>query len=267
MPGSEGAAYAAEEELSLIAEAAREAGRIAMAHFRRDPEVWWKEGKSPVSQADLEVDRFLQKALLEERPDYGWLSEETADNKERLAARRTFVVDPIDGTRAFINGQRQWCVSIAVVEDGRAVAGVLDCPASGAVFTAHLGGGARRNGEAIGVRQAGRQLSLAGPKNMLKGLPADVHARVAPYAYVPSLAYRIALVASGALDATFIKPASHDWDLAAADIILSEAGGQIVDGTMRRPHYAGPDPRRGPLAAGSGRLLEIMAGVIADIAG
>ncbi|WEX08425.1 3'(2'),5'-bisphosphate nucleotidase CysQ [Chelativorans sp. AA-79] len=255
----------AEQDLSLIAEAARDAGRIAMRYFRQDPEVWWKEGKSPVSKADLEVDRFLRETLLAMRPGYGWLSEETADNKDRLNAPRTFVVDPIDGTRAFIDGRSFWCVSIAVVEGGRAIAGVLDCPARGEFFSAFSGGGALRNGAPIAVKRPGHEFSLAGPKNMMRALPPEVYARVTPHPYVPSLAYRVALVASGGLDATFVKPASHDWDLAAADVILAEAGGSVVDDMLRRPHYAGPDPRRGALAAGSGRLLEIMAGVVADI--
>ena len=265
MPVNERVVNAIEEDLALISEAAREAGQIALRYFRRDPEVWWKEGKSPVSQADLEVDGFLRRLLLEKRPDYGWLSEETADNEARLSASRTFVVDPIDGTRAFIEGRNVWCVSIAVVEDGRAIAGVLDCPASGEFFSATLGGGARRNGSPIAVREPGRDYAVAGPRNMLHGLPPDVYARVTPHPYIPSLAYRVAMVAGGVLDATFIKPASHDWDLAAADVILSEAGGRIVDGSGKRPHYAGPDLRRGALAAGSGRLLEIMADVVAHI--
>lgn len=265
MPVSERIAYTAREELSLIADVAREAGKMAMHHFRRDPEVWWKEGRSPVSEADLEVDRFLRRTLLEERPGYGWLSEETADSKERLSARRTFVVDPIDGTRAFIDGQDMWCISIAVVEDGRAIAGVLDCPARGEFFSAFQGGGALYNGTRIFVAEPGQELALAGPKSMMVGLPPDIRARVVPHAYVPSLAYRIALVARGALAATFIKPDSHDWDLAAADVILAEAGGSIVDGAMRRPLYAGPDPRRGPLAAGHGWLLEIMARLVAEV--
>lgn len=256
-----------QEELALIEDAARQASRIAMRYFRRDPEVWWKEGTSPVSQADLEVDRFLREHLLRARPGYGWLSEETADNKERLLAPRTFVVDPIDGTRAFIDGRKVWCVSIAVVEDGRALAGVLDCPASEEFFSAARGGGAYRNGEPIRVRRCGPDLALAGPKNMMNRLPQELYARVSPHPYVPSLAYRIGLVASGMLDATFIKPASHDWDLAAADVILSEAGGSVVDGRHQRPHYAGPDPRRGALAAGSGDLLRVMSDVVGKLQG
>jgi myo-inositol-1(or 4)-monophosphatase len=254
-----------EEELALIVEAAREAGHIAMGYFRRDPEVWLKDGRSPVSRADIEVDAFLRQSLLQQRPGYGWLSEETADNRERLSAPRTFVVDPIDGTRAFIDGRSVWCVSIAIVENGRTIAGVLDCPARDEIFSAAAGRGARCNGWPIAVKAPEHEIALAGPKNMMKGLPPEVYARVTPHPYVPSLAYRLALVASGSLDATFIKPASHDWDLAAADLILAEAGGSIVDGALQRPHYAGPNPRRGPLAAGSGQLLEIMAGVVAEL--
>ncbi|WP_163266038.1 3'(2'),5'-bisphosphate nucleotidase CysQ [Chelativorans alearense] len=259
---SEDIGHNLQEELSLIAQAADEAGRIAMRYFRRDPDVWWKEGQSPVSEADLEVDRFLRRILTEARPAYGWLSEETVDDEERLGARRTFVVDPIDGTRAFLGGRDIWCVSIAVVEDGRAIAGVLDCPARGERFTAARGAGAWRNGQPIAVRQARPELVLAGPKAMMKDLPPDIHARVAPHPYVPSLAYRVAMVAEGRLDATFIKPSSHDWDLAAADVILGEAGGSIVDGARRRPRYAGPNPRLGALAAGSGLLLDVMAGAL-----
>lgn len=265
MPASEGESDAFQDELSLIAEAAREAGTIAMHYFRRDPEVWWKEGRSPVSKADLEVDRFLRRALMGARPDYGWLSEETVDNKDRLKAKRTFVVDPIDGTRAFIDGRKVWCVSVAVVEDGRAIAGVLGCPASGEFFSAAQGAGAWRDSEPIAVKKTRQGLALAGPKTMMSGLPPDFYARVAPHPYVPSLAYRLAMVADGRLDATFIKPSSHDWDVAGADIILSEAGGSIVDGARQRPRYAGTNPRLGPLAAGSGRLLEVMADVLAHI--
>ena len=96
-----------------------EAGKIALSWFGKDPEVWMKEGDSPVSQADLAVDEYLQAELLRARPDYGWLSEETEDNDDRLNARRTFVVDPIDGTRGFINGLERWCVSVAIVENHR----------------------------------------------------------------------------------------------------------------------------------------------------
>ena len=116
-----------EQDLALLQTAAREAGRIALGFFRQDPQVWWKEGNSPVSEADFAVDRFLKEALLGARPDYGWLSEETDPLAEVATLveppRRFFVIDPIDGTRSFIRGEDTWCVSVAVVEGGRPVAG------------------------------------------------------------------------------------------------------------------------------------------------
>lgn len=261
-----------EHDLALIRDAAREAGEIAMRHFRNDPDVWMKNGSSPVSAADLAVDAFLRATLLAARPDYGWLSEETVDSPERLAARRTFVVDPIDGTRAFIEGRRTWCVSIAVVEAGRPLAGVLECPARSEFYEASAAGAALLNGAPIKVasRHAGPHVTgshvtpprVAGPKAMLQQAPSWM--RAGPdIPYIPSLAYRIAMVASGALDATFVRPHSHDWDLAAADLILRRAGGGLVERDGAAPTYAGADPRHGALAAGSGGLLDAMRAVIA----
>ena len=123
-------------DLALLREAARAAGEIAMRYFKQSPEVWLKGGSSPVSAADYAVDKFLRESLMAARPDYGWLSEETADNDARLSARRTFVVDPIDGTRAFLDGRATWCVSVAVVEGGISRCGVLDCPAKNSILWA-----------------------------------------------------------------------------------------------------------------------------------
>jgi myo-inositol-1(or 4)-monophosphatase len=256
---------AVEEELALIVEAAREAGHIAMGYFRRDPEVWFKNGQSPVSQGDLAVDTFLRRTLLEKRPAYGWLSEETADNQERLSAPRTFVVDPIDGTRAFLERRDVWCVSIAVVENGRPLAGVLDCPAREEVYVAMPGRGATLNGTRIFVSEGGtKNPRVAGPKPLVTSLPERWRPRQ-PHPYIPSLAYRIAMLAKGDLDGTFVKANWHDWDLAAADLILTEAGGAVRDRFGRRPGYAGPDPRHGTLVAGSGALLEELSQAIAGL--
>jgi len=252
----------AADDLRLISDAARQAGEIALKYFKRDPEVWWKEGDSPVSAADFAVDRFLRDGLTAARPDYGWLSEETVDDSDRLGARRTFVVDPIDGTRAFIGGLDIWCVSIAVVEEGRTIAGVLDCPALREIYTAAPGAGAFLNGAAVSVRHPGHVAEIAGSKPMLDKLPPRLRQTINIPPYIPSLAYRLALVAKGAMDATFVKPYSHDWDLAAADLILSEAGGLLLDAKGERPHFAGSDPRKGSLAAGSGDLLRIMTSTL-----
>ena len=136
-------------DLALIEDAAREAGEIAMSFFRADNKVWHKHGNSPVSEADFAVDRFLTETLRSARPDYGWLSEETEDSGERLSASRIFVVDPIDGTRGFIDGRREWCISVAVVENGVPVAGVLECPALSETFAAASGEGSRLNGRPL----------------------------------------------------------------------------------------------------------------------
>lgn len=263
MPEIEAAVKTMEADLALIGDAAREAGEIAMRYFRNDPDVWMKNGSSPVSEADIAVDRFLRRTLSAARPDYGWLSEETADTPGRLSARRTFVVDPIDGTRAFIDGRDIWCVSIAVVEDGLSLAGVLECPAKGEFYEAVTGGPALLNGDMIAVTaDKSSAPRIAGPKAMLQAAP-DFMRRGPDIPYIPSLAYRVAMVAKGALDATFVKPHSHDWDLAAADLILRRAGGGLIGRDGRPPAYAGPNPRHGALAAGSGALLAQMQTVIA----
>ena len=249
-------------DLDLIRGAAREGASIAMRYFRKDPETWLKEGDSPVTEADIAVDRFLRKVLLAARPDYGWLSEETADSPDRLTARRTFVVDPIDGTRAFIGGSSQWCVSIAVVEAGRPVAGVLDCPARNEIYCAASATAATRNGEAIHVAAPSEVYKVAGPRTLIDRIPAELRSHFEKVSYIPSLAYRLALVASGVIDATFVKANARDWDLAAADLILARAGGRILDGTKAEPLYARENTAHGVLVAGSSVLLENLASAI-----
>ncbi len=257
----------AEDDLALLSEAAAEAGRIAMRYFRRNPEVWMKAGQSPVTEADFAVDRFLRETLLAARPDYGWLSEETVDTPDRLAAARVFVVDPIDGTRAYVDGRDTWCVSVAVVERGRPIAGVLDCPAMRETFSAQVGAGAFLNGRKIALRAPGNMLDVAGTKAFTDSLPPEWHDRIHRVGHVPSLAYRIAMIAKGALDATFVRPNSHDWDLAAADLILREAGGSLLDAEGRPPLYASRAVAfHGLLVAGSGALLEAGARTIAAMA-
>jgi len=249
-------------DLDLIRGAAREAATIAMRYFRKNPETWTKEGDSPVTEADIAVDRFLRNILLSARPDYGWLSEETADNPDRLSARRTFVVDPIDGTRAFIGGSSQWCVSVAIVENGRPIAGVLDCPAREEVYLAAAATEATRNGEVIHVAAPSGIHRVAGPRTLMDSVPDELRRDFEKVSYIPSLAYRLALVASGAIDATFVKANARDWDIAAADLILSRAGGRILNARMAQPLYAGRSTAHGVLVAGSGGLLADLASSI-----
>ncbi|MBC2887054.1 3'(2'),5'-bisphosphate nucleotidase CysQ [Ochrobactrum sp. CM-21-5] len=253
------------DELRLLREAAREAGRIAMRYFGHSPEVWLKDGHSPVSEADLAVDRYLKDVLLKARPEYGWISEETIDERADVKRRRAFVVDPIDGTRAYIAGQDQWCVSIAIVENGRPLAGVLECPARKEFIEAGRGIGALQNGDHIHVKlpPPGEYITIASARNMIGSLPEGWRERVKIHPYVPSLAYRIAMVARGDIAGTFIRPNSHDWDLAAADLILSESGGGIVTSEALPLIYGGPTQSHGALVAASGDLLQEMLSVVA----
>lgn len=257
----------AREDLALLRDAAREAGVIAMRYFGNNPQVWMKGGTSPVSEADHAADAYLRETLLRARPDYGWLSEETADDHARLSARRTFVVDPIDGTRGFLDGLHSWCVSVAVVERGRSLAGVLECPAKHETYWAVPGEGAFLNGRRLRTRSLGETVDIGGPKALVDMMPEAWQGRLRRAAYIPSLAYRLAMIANGKLDATFVKPNAHDWDIAAADLILSEAGGALLDRGGKPPRYAGEVINHGALAAGSGELLDVLAGVIAEADG
>lgn len=255
-----------QNEIELLRHAAREAGRIAMRYFGQSPEVWFKEGQSPVSEADFAVDTYLKQVLLEARPDYGWISEETTDDRADAVRRRSFVIDPIDGTRGFINGQSQWCVSVAIVEDGKPIAGVLQCPVLNEVIEAGKGFGASQNGLPIQTHlpPPGEKISMASAKRMVDVLPEGWRDRVIVHPYVPSLAYRIAMVARGDIAGTFIRPNSHDWDLAAADLILSESGGALLNHDALPLNYGGPTLQHGALVASSGNLLQEMLSVVAD---
>lgn len=253
-------------DLDLLREAAAEASTMALRYFQKDPQVWMKPGDSPVSEADYAVDKFLRETLTAARPDYGWLSEETTDSKARLAARRVFVVDPIDGTRDFLSGGNHWCVSIAVVEETRPIVGVLQCPARQLRFSARVGQGSFLDGVRLEIKPLQGQVQVAGPPSMVSQFAKQWTPGVTRVAYAPSLAYRIARIASGKLDATFVKPNAHDWDLAAAHLILEEAGGAILDSNGHTPGYAREVTVHGPLVAGSGALLRAMQAELAAAA-
>lgn len=163
-----------QSDLALIADAAKEAGAVAYGFFNQSPEVWWKNGdRSPVSAADFAANKTLETILRKARPDYGWLSEETEDDAGRLSRETLFIVDPIDGTRAFLGGQKVWCVSVAVVHRGRPVAGVLYAPALEEFYEAVDGGVALKNGMPFTVSAAGPdELSrLAIGEDLLKTFP------------------------------------------------------------------------------------------------
>lgn len=238
-------------DLDLLIELGKEAGQIAMQWFGKDPEVWMKEGESPVSEADFAVDNFLKEKLIRARPDYGWLSEETDDNPERLNSQRVFVVDPIDGTRGFINGMKQWCVSIAVVENNRPAVGVLECPALGQTIAAAAGWGATHNANRISTPdlQPGKSVRVTGPRSLQTALTNELTHTIEKLPFVPSLAYRIAMVAMGDVDLSLARASAKDWDLAAADLIAHEAGARLTDLEGGLLSYNCSDIRHGALVA------------------
>ena len=253
MPETE--AYA--DDLALMLEMSRLAADIAMSHFRKDPEVWYKhEGRSPVSEADIAIDRLLQERLLSARPDYGWLSEEAEDTVQRQAHSRVFIIDPIDGTRAYVSGRPDWCVSIGLVADGRPVAGVLAAPARGEVWHARAGGGAFLNDvrlDADNNASSEVPMRVAVPDVVAKEMRPGAEAGLDKVPGGPSLALRVAAVAQGSLDGIYIRPRSSEWDLAAADTMLAETGHVLVDRTGAALVYNDPDPSRGLLVAASHR--------------
>lgn len=217
-------------------QAAREAGAVAMRFFLTDHKQWSKaHDNTPVTEADIEVNDLLHKRLGTARPSYGWLSEETEDDSSRLTQERVWVVDPIDGTRAFAKGKPHFVISVALVEEGRPVLGVLFNPATDEFFEAKEGHGAFLNGAPIHVSGAS---TIEGCR-MAAFAPMFKHpAWSEPWPEMEilernSVAYRVALVASGAADAALALNGKSDWDLAAADIILHEAGGRMTahDGT------------------------------------
>ncbi len=200
-----------------------------MKYFKAKNEVWYKSGNSPVSQADHEIDDFLRYEFSQHRPDYGWLSEETEDDTERLNRRRVAIVDPIDGTRGFINGSRQWCISAAIVEDGRPTEAVLHCPALGETFAASSVDGLVLENVSSKSRSAENTPLVTGSKKLIETIEALNERPFQTVPFIPSLAYRLAMVAAGQLDGAFARAGACEWDVVAADLILESAGCKLTD--------------------------------------
>lgn len=243
---------------ALLVSAVREAGALALGMFRTELRSWIKGASSPVSDADIAANDLLEKRLRGAVPDYGWLSEESADDAARLGKDRVWVVDPIDGTRAFLAGREDWCVSVALVEKHRPIAAAVFAPVTDEMFVAVTGGGSTLNGTSVAV-SPGAHIDaprLAGPKPLIERLPgmrgASFHPRIG------SLALRLCRVAEGRIDAAFAGGASKDWDLAAADLLVHEAGGLMTSLSGAPMTYNSRDVTHGILvAAGRDRHASI----------
>lgn len=219
-------------DLDLLIGAAHEAGRIALRHWGKSPETWEKPGGAgPVTEADLEVDRTLADLLMGARPDYGWLSEETEDTARRIHCERTFIIDPIDGTRAFIKGEKGFSHSLAIAHDGVVESAVVYLPALDMIYTATRGGPALLNGATLTPstpkgaegRTALTNAAALQPEFWPGGVPNLQRA------FRPSLAWRLCLVAEGEHDALITLRNAWEWDIAAGCLIAEAAGVRVTD--------------------------------------
>ena len=230
---------------ALIEQAVRSAGAIARKFYGSDYRKWDKGKGQPVTEADLAIDKYLRETLTAARPAYGWLSEETEDEPSRLKKQTVFVVDPIDGTVAFLKNRPHFTICVALVLDGRQVIGVVFNPILDECFAANNGEGATLNGASIHVsgREELEDCRMCAARDMFEH-PAwnNPPNRPWPPMHIEtrnSVAYRMALVSNGAFDATLALSAKRDWDLAAADIIVREAGGIVTTHDGAIPRYNG----------------------------
>jgi myo-inositol-1(or 4)-monophosphatase len=216
-------------DAALLADTVREAGALALSMFRTELRMWTKGASSPVSEADIAVNELIQARLQSATPDYGWLSEESADNCSRLGKRMVWIIDPIDGTRGYLAGREDWCVSAALVDDMSPLLAAVFAPATDEFFFATRGQGALCNGVPIRATAGiGLDFSrVAGPKPLVERLKRSAE-DITLHPRIGSLALRLCRVADGRIDAAFAGGQSRDWDLAAADLIVHEADGSMT---------------------------------------
>ena len=231
-------------DLALLTDAARQAGEIALRFWRQAPKAWEKPGQGPVTEADLAVNAALRDMLRSARPDYGWLSEEDPDSETRLETEFQFILDPIDGTRSFIAGEDVFAISLAVVQNGTARAGVVYLPALDRLYTATDHGPALKDGQPIvASKQQGidgaRLLTTAQalqPQHWPGGVP-DLKR-----SFRASLAYRLCLVAEGRHDGMLTLRDAWEWDIAAGSLIAARAGAAVTDRTGQTLRFNQPNP-------------------------
>jgi myo-inositol-1(or 4)-monophosphatase len=243
-----------------VRDAARRAGDLALPYYRAGAQtaakLWYKGHSSPVTEADIALDSFLKGHLSELLPQAGWLSEETADDPARLGRSYVWIVDPIDGTRAFASGHPDWAISIALVRDGQPVLGILHAPIHDRLYEARLGEGAWSNGVRLQLPEAEyfpNPARVAGPKPLVDRLERHI-GPIEHLPKVPSLALRLARVADGSIDVGLVSAHAQDWDIAAADLILREAGGVLTGLDGSTPVYNRPQPSHDEMIAVASQL-------------
>lgn len=247
------------DDLALLVAASQAAAKIALPFWRADPKVWDKaDAAGPVTEADLAVDAYLRDTLTAARPSYGWLSEETPDTTDRLSAAQVFIVDPIDGTRAFIDGDGNWAHSLAIARNGQITAAVVHLPARDRLYSAALNQGAELNGEPITAPgTANTPPTLLANKWSLQerywpnGGPPDIKRH-----FRSSLAYRMALIGEGRFDAMVTFRDTWEWDIAAGALIATEAGARVCDRFGQAIRFNSPNALSKGILAGSSDLID-----------
>ncbi|TDL89365.1 3'(2'),5'-bisphosphate nucleotidase CysQ [Meridianimarinicoccus aquatilis] len=253
----------ARADLALLLDAARAAADLALGFHGKDPQVWHKPDEAgPVSEADLAVDTLLRDHLTAARPSYGWLSEETPDSPARLSCPASFIIDPIDGTRAFVAAEKGWGHSLAIAHGGQVTAGVVLMPLLNKCYTAALGCGAHLNDTPLTAStntdpDAGKMLARR-PQitdDLWPGGPPAMKLE-----HRSPMAYRLACLAEGRFDATFVPKPIWEWDLAAGALLLTESGHAATDPNGAPLQFNAKHPRApGLLAANPALHAQLLA--------
>jgi 3'(2'), 5'-bisphosphate nucleotidase len=261
------------QELAFALRIARDAGEILRSFYEISTEVFWKPGDEPVTEADRAANAYLVGELARAFPEDGILAEESTDNLARLAHRRVWLVDPLDGTSEFITHNDEFCVMIGLVDEGRPVLGVIYQPVADIMYGASAGNGAF-------VEQSGetRPLHVSDISGPAESLPAVSRLHRGPFLHpimtalgvtrertIGSLGLKSAALASGQVD-FYIHPAAgpKEWDTCAPEAILREAGGIITDCWNRPLRYNQRDIGRpfGVLASNTSCRQEVAQGVL-----
>jgi myo-inositol-1(or 4)-monophosphatase len=244
-----------QHELAILSGAMQRAGHAAIRLAAEGFETFTKQDHSPVTSADLAVNDILRDSLLEAFPEDGWLSEETPDNSERLDKKRVWIVDPIDGTRSFVRGLPEFCLSVALIENGVPMVAAIFNPSTGEFFSAIRGQGMRLdrhpNAGQPPFTPLERPLALVNPWELRVGRfqALEPHMRCRP---IGSIAYALALVAAGQADAAVTLEGGNEWDVAAGILLIEENGGRATTASGHPFLFNRPDPRlQGTLALGA----------------
>jgi myo-inositol-1(or 4)-monophosphatase len=231
--------FKASSEHNLVKDSILEAGKLALKWFKKDPEQWKKDDGSLVSKADIEINDLFNKLLKNKNPEFGWLSEENEDDKSRLNKKITFVVDPLDGTKAFLEGKKEFSISVAIVKNGLPISGIVFSPSTDEIFEAEKNKGSWKNNKKVIISNYNRLEKC----KMIAFKPMFSHpAWKEPWPKMDvenrnSIAYRMALVASGQYDAMMALNSKNDWDIAAGDLLISESGGIVTLHTNKKIIY------------------------------